>query len=156
MRRRVGSDTMLKDPSSPGSCKGEAGVVRCKEEKGFTLIELVVAILVFALGIMGILKMHQAAVQANNFSMQLTEAANAADNVKEYLRGLPFTHDSMSVGTHDTTQRVLRNIPYNVSYRVDSVAGSGDAARTVTITVTWREKGTDHLFELPFVIDRVD
>jgi type IV pilus assembly protein PilV len=125
-------------------------------DAGFTLIELVVAILVFALGIMGILKMHEASVQVNNFSMQLTEAVNAADNVKEYLRALPFEHNSLTVGTHNTTQTLLRNIPYNVSYRVDTVEGTGGSARNVTISVTWLEKDTPHLFTLPFVVNEAE
>ena len=68
--------------------KDKRGNMRTGRSAGFTLIELVVAIFVFALGIMGILKMHQASVQANNFSMQLTKAVNAAEDQMEFLRGL--------------------------------------------------------------------
>ena len=122
---------------------------------GFTLIELVVAILVFALGIMGILKMHQTSVQANNFSMQLTEAVNVASGQMEFLRGLSFNHNSMSVGSHNTTTTISRNIPYNVSYRVDATPGTGGNGRTVTISVTWQEKNRNHLFTLPLVMDEL-
>ncbi|HOS97137.1 MAG TPA: prepilin-type N-terminal cleavage/methylation domain-containing protein [Deltaproteobacteria bacterium] len=123
---------------------------------GFTLIELVIAIVVFAVGIVGVLKMHQASVQANNFSMQLTEAVNAAEDQKEALRGLPFEHTSMTIGTHGTTGVTLRNITYNVSYRVEQTPGTFSQGRTVTLTVTWQERGIPHLFTLPFIMDEVD
>lgn len=130
--------------------------MRTGRSAGFTLIELVVAIFVFALGIMGILKMHQASVQANNFSMQLTEAVNAAEDQMEFLRGLSFVHDSMSVGIHSTTTTMSRNIPYNVSYRVDTTPNTGGTGRTVTIFVTWQEKNLNHMFTLPLVMDELE
>jgi type IV pilus assembly protein PilV len=123
---------------------------------GFTLIELVVAILVFALGIMGMLKLHQASVQTNNFSMQLTEAVNSAEDQMEFLRGLSFNHNSMTIGTHNTTTTFSRNIPYNVSYRVEATPNTGGNGRTISIFVTWQEKNLNHMFTLPLIMDELE
>lgn len=142
--------------SSRMTAGADKGPVKRSRSGGFTLIELVVAILVFALGIMGILKMHQATVQANNFSMQLTEAVNAAEDQMEFLRGLSFNHNSMSIGAHNTTTTISRNIPYNVSYQVATTPGTGGNGRTVTISVTWQEKSLNHIFTLPLVMDELE
>lgn len=120
---------------------------------GFTLIELVVAILVFALGIMGIMKMHSATVQANNYSMQVTEAVNAGENELEYLRGLEFAHDSMSIGVHTTTT-VSRGIPYNLSWTVTN-PGTSTTSRNVLLTVQWQEKALNHQINMEVTWDEL-
>jgi type IV pilus assembly protein PilV len=119
---------------------------RMKTE-GFTLIELVVAILVFALGIMGIMKMHSATVQSNNYSMQLTEAVNIGETQLEILRGLDFTTSTMSVGAHNTTTARSRGIPYNVSYTVTN-PGTSTPTRNVALSVTWQEKNLNHRIDM--------
>ena len=124
-----------------------------KNNNGFTLIELVVAILVFALGIMGIMKMHSATVQANNYSMQVTEAVNAGENELEYLRGLEFAHDSMSIGVHNTTN-LSRGIPYNLSWTVTN-PGTAGSSRNVLLTVQWQEKALNHQINMEVTWDEL-
>lgn len=121
---------------------------------GFTLVELVVAILVFSLGIMGILKMHQASIQSNNFSQQLTEAVNLADDQIETLRGAGFDAADMAVAAHATNGTALRGTQYNVSYRVENVAGQA-GLRRITVFVRWQEKATPHLLSIPIVINEL-
>ncbi len=115
--------------------------------EGFTLIELAVAILVFALGIMGIMKMHSATIQSNNYSMQLTEAVNVAEDRLEILRGLDFSTSTMSVGAHNTTTAWSRGIPYQVSYRVID-PGMARPTRSVALSVTWQEKNLNHRLDM--------
>ncbi len=119
-----------------------------KKPGGFSLIELVVAILVFSIGIVGIMKMHQASVQSNAYSMQLTQALNVADSELEFLRGLPFTHSSMSIGAHNPPVPVtLMGVPYNVSWVVTPQVGN--LARDVNLLVTWQEKAIAHQLNIP-------
>ena len=126
---------------------------------GFTLIELVVAILVFAIGIMGIMKMHQASIQSNNYSMQLTEAVNIAQDRIDSLRGTTFEDPDLAIGAHGTTvvddaslgAAATRGVSYNLSYVVS--AFSNNSGRRINLTVTWREKNLDHILEIPVMID---
>jgi len=123
---------------------------------GFTLIELVVAILVFALGIMGIMKMHQASIQSNNYSMQLTQAVNIAQDRIERLRGASFDDPDMSVAIHNTTiindATYARGVDYNLSYIVSVAPNTNNMGRDVNLTVTWQEKSIHHILRIPVLI----
>jgi prepilin-type N-terminal cleavage/methylation domain-containing protein len=123
--------------------------------KGFTLIELVVALLVFAVGIVGILKMHQASVQANSYNMQLTEAVAVAQNQFEILHGLAFTNTSMSVGVHGTNIIPSpRNFPYNLSWSITN-PGTAFPTRTIALSVTWQERNIPHEVDMNVIWDEL-
>ena len=59
-------------------------------QKGFTLIEVMIAMLILSLGILGVLKMQVTAVKGNSFSIGLTEAATFAQNKVEELAALVY------------------------------------------------------------------
>ncbi|MGC9323718.1 MAG: type IV pilus modification PilV family protein [Desulfomonilia bacterium] len=122
---------------------------------GFTLIELVVAIFIFALGIMGIVKMQSQAIQANSYSMQLTDAVNIAQDHLERLRGLTFAHDSMSTALHTTSTNLHRGIPFNLSWRV-SDPGTFRPSREVLVSVRWQEKAINHQITMEVLWDELN
>jgi type IV pilus modification protein PilV len=123
--------------------------------KGFTLIELVIAILVFAIGIMGVAKMQSESVRANSYSMQLTEAVNIAQDHLENLRGLAFSHTSMSTSAHSTSSPVFRGLTYNLSWRVDD-PGTTTPSRNVFVCVRWQDKNINHQVNFKMVCDELD
>ncbi|MGD0821387.1 MAG: prepilin-type N-terminal cleavage/methylation domain-containing protein [Desulfomonilia bacterium] len=119
-----------------------------KKPSGFTLIELVVAILVFAIGLVGILKMHQASIQSNNFSMQLTQAMNIAEDKIDYLRGLGVNNTSMTVGTHNFVTVTSMGVPYAITTTVSVTPNTNSLGRNVNLTITWNEKTIPHSLDL--------
>jgi prepilin-type N-terminal cleavage/methylation domain-containing protein len=119
-----------------------------KKPGGFTLIELVVAILVFAIGLVGILKMHQASIQSNNFSMQLTEVMNISQDKFDYLRGLGVNNTSMSIGAHNPVIVTSMGVPYTVSWKVTAAPDSTSFGRKVELTIAWNEKAVQHKLDL--------
>ncbi len=57
---------------------------------GFTLIEIMIAVTVLAIGILGIAKMQLGAVRGNSYARGLTEASTLAQNKMEELMFLAY------------------------------------------------------------------
>ncbi|HQG32573.1 MAG TPA: prepilin-type N-terminal cleavage/methylation domain-containing protein [Deltaproteobacteria bacterium] len=112
---------------------------------GFTLLELVVSILIFSLGFLGVTKMQQYAIMGNSFSMQMSNTINIIDNQEEYLRGLNIGDPDLTLGNHNGGSVTRQGIQYDLSWTV-STTGLGPAvnARDIDIQVAWVEKTVNH------------
>src|SRR5262245_5532251 len=75
-------------------------------EKGFTLIEVLVAIVVLSVGLLGLERVHIAAIQANTIARRLTQATTLAQDRAEQLLALSYNDaalaDTTSPGTFTT------------------------------------------------------
>ncbi|HNY64068.1 MAG TPA: hypothetical protein PKM41_01435 [Deltaproteobacteria bacterium] len=117
-----------------------------KDEGGYSLVELVVSVLMFALGFIGVMKMQQQAIMGGGFSMQMGNALAIADTQAEVLRGLPLTNADMTLGGHNgDALPSLQGITYTLSWTVNTTSlGPTVNARDVKIRVQWTEKGINH------------
>ena len=61
-----------------------------KNQKGFTLLELLIALVIFAVGILGVAKMQVSSIGENSHAMRITEAATISASELENLIGVPF------------------------------------------------------------------
>jgi len=121
-----------------------------RNDKGFTLIELFIAIVLFAIGIVGAAKLQMAAVANNAFSLQVSQALNVAQDMIEDFKSQELTSTTFNVGTHTgTTVTSPEGRTFNTSWTVSSISGAD--ARDVKVTVTWKEKGISHSTSLNFV-----
>lgn len=118
----------------------------CEGNNGYSFVELVVSILIFAMGFLGVTKLQQHAVMGNSFGMQMTNALNIIDSQSEYLRGLSFPNAAFDVAAvHNGGTQTRQGIPYTLSWKANTTSLGGSAnSRTIDITVTWDEKSTHH------------
>lgn len=127
-------------------------------ENGFTLVELLVSILIFAIGVAALTQTLIATIRGNNLGNRETTAMTLAYDQLEALRGIdPSLFDSdvrLTVGVHKAATNVVPQFigapltvaspaGYFVSYTVTSVAASGalfyNNAKQVDVSVTWAD-----------------
>ena len=109
-------------------------------EKGFTLSEVLVAIVVLSLGLLGLGSMHLAAIQVNTIASRLTQATTLAQDRAEQLMALPYDNamlaDTTAPGTFTSYPDNLAPEGYTISWRVDTDSPSV-GVKTINIFVTW-------------------
>jgi prepilin-type N-terminal cleavage/methylation domain-containing protein len=114
-------------------------------DKGFTLTEVLVAMVVFSMALLGLERMHIAAIQGNTIASRLTQATTLAQDRVEQLMALPYTDpmlaDTTAKGTF--TSYTDPNPPqgYTISWAVDTDAPSV-GLKTINIFVTWKNKAS--------------
>jgi type IV pilus modification protein PilV len=66
------------------------------KEKGFTLLELMIAMVVLAIGILALIQMQVAAMSGNSSANQMTTAVTLAQDQIERLKGLSFFDNALA------------------------------------------------------------
>jgi type IV pilus assembly protein PilV len=141
-------------------------------QRGFTLLEVVGAIMVFAFGILAVTRLQIGSVQSNNYSNDLTAATNLAQDTLEGLMILPYLSpnlndtngdgvaglNSETAATADYFQTQLyQQRQYSLSWNVVENYPVGppvsiERTKTIRMIVTWRDsKNTLHRLVLDSV-----
>jgi len=113
-----------------------------------TLLEVMIALAVLALGLLAMLAMQVAAMRSGKYGRHTTEAAQLARDQMELLHRLDWT-DPLALPTAWTAPAATpvtvqsaagdqQEMVYNVSYRIRSDATDANL-RLVDVRVTWTE-----------------
>ncbi|WP_321413292.1 prepilin-type N-terminal cleavage/methylation domain-containing protein [uncultured Desulfobacter sp.] len=103
-------------------------------QAGFTLLEVMIATSILAIGILGIIQMHISAIQGNETAWKFTESSGFAANEIEGLIRLPYDDDDFVNGSKQQGD-------YNVSWTVTN-SDPIPNVKKITMTVGWTDKGT--------------
>jgi len=115
-----------------------------KEQNGFTLLEVIIALFIFSVGLLAVASMQMTAIKGNYFSGTLTEASNWAADQMETLMSLPYADVDLAAGDHTSPQEDIYTITWNVAD--DDTTNN---TKTITITVAWTDRGSQRTLILP-------
>ena len=113
-------------------------MIALRVKSGFTLIEVMIALLVFTVGILATLSLQTTSINANALARGTTEGAALAADMVETLRTLDYqTDDNLTDGTHTPAAEGRYSVEYTIER--DAVI---DNTMLMSITIRWTEKGT--------------
>lgn len=110
------------------------------KDKGFTLIELMVAVVILTIGMIGILDVMTRYTRINIDNVMRNEAMRITEAQMEQLRNTPVTALANSNVIVTRTFRKI-NIPFTVATTITNLSPS---SRAVRVQVTWSNQGLAH------------
>lgn len=120
--------------------------------KGFTLIEVLIAIAILAVGLLGMATLAGSIISYNQLAQHITTATALAQDKIEELRGSPY--DAVAEGTESNIDASGgAGGMYNRNTEVDEDVAFQNT-KTVEVTVSWIWKGNTHNVVLKTIIAR--
>ena len=101
--------------------------------RGFTFIELLVVLAIFAIAVLAIAAMQVTSINTNASARMSSEASALAANQVETLMVLPYGDGDLNPGSHEITDGA-----YTVSWDVNEIDIDGDGtndSKTIEVTV---------------------
>jgi prepilin-type N-terminal cleavage/methylation domain-containing protein len=108
-------------------------------KKGFTLTEVLVGLVILAVGILALAAMQITSTKGGSFSNHLTQATVFAQDKLEHLKNLSYSHSNLGSGQHD--EGILSGTIFSRQYNIEEDAGN--SMKTITVTVRWTDRA-DH------------
>jgi type IV pilus assembly protein PilV len=106
------------------------------DEKGLSILDVIIAASLLAVGILAVATMQITAIQGNTTSRKLTLATSWAQDRMEQLMALPYSDTDLNVGSNsDTTPPA----GYTISWTVSN--GTVANTKTIRVTVQWQNQG---------------
>lgn len=113
----------------------EAATDRSTDRNGFALIEVLMAMVIFTVGILALAGLQITTISGNAAARMQTEATAIGARIVERLRSLPFDHDDLVPTVHPHSLPASGSRPYAVNWTVRADTPV-NGTKTVRVTVT--------------------
>ncbi len=128
-----------------------------KNQSGFTLVEVLIALVLFSIGILAVNAMQITSIGGNTKARRYTEAVNYASSQMEALLALEYgdslliDDDDNGVGGLDVKSGADGTLPddeqpehYNIVWNIaddfpQTSTTANDSVKTIRVTVSWQE-----------------
>jgi len=126
----------------------KTGVKKSQKDKGFTLIEVLIAISIFSIGMLAVATMQITSIKVNSTAGQITDRITLAQDKLEELMALPYSSPWLEdlgdppsgTDTNGNTHQETTD-GYTISWTVTDDALVSNT-KLITVTVTGRGKVT--------------
>jgi len=109
------------------------------KEKGFTLVEVLIGMIILAVGLLALAGLQVTSIRGNSLSNNLMQATYIAQDGFEFMKNLPLDHASLTEGNHRDGDVTVSGIVFKRSYSIVS----NDGLKTINYTVSWND-GKNH------------
>jgi len=112
-------------------------IKRKNNNQGFTLIEVLIAVSIFAIGFLAVAAMQITANKSTRRSVEFTEATAIASDRMERLMALPYGDGQLLPGDY-TDKQGKYDIRYQVAFSDAIITGTTTVdAKTINLSVSW-------------------
>ena len=110
-----------------------------KGNTGFTLIEVLIAMVIFSIGILGVAALQSGSIRGNTSARGVTDIALIATDRLEMLRSLPYDDPALAAGVYVLNQAMDR-ADNNYDGQIDETVPAdetGPITIQYTVTTDW-------------------
>jgi len=119
-----------------------------KDQKGFTLLEFLIAVMVLSIGLLGMASLTGAMINFNRTAYNSTKAVTLAEEKMEELRNLSY-QSLLDESTSDSDTESIFTRGWTLEF-----GEPDDGMTTITVTVTWTWKGTSKSIDIKSIVGR--
>lgn len=130
---------MRKGSSSFQQPEGSASSDRAEKSRGFSLTEVLVAVICLAIGLLAIASLQITSVRKGTFNQSLTQATYIAHDRLEFLKTLPIDSSQLRPSQYTDQIVTVQGVRFEGAYRVTEE----NNLKTIDYTVRWND-GRDH------------